>query len=384
MERIRLLLLKYYVDKASREEIAEMLLWLQEHGTNEQLLQEVWETHSSDAPAAELKDLWSRIELETLPAQESRPVLLLRRGWWAAAAAVVLLTVGAWLLFSPHRDNRVAAKQTAAPVPDVAPGKSGAVLTLADGKQVVLDSMGNGLVAVQNGSKVVLQNGRLSYDDVSQDRAPLVYNTMSTPRGRQFSIVLPDGSRVWLNAASSIRYPTMFTGTERKVELTGEAYFEVAKDRNRPFIVHTVTTETEVLGTSFNVSAYEEDGVVRTTLLDGSVRTGGQEGKVLLSPGEQAQLKVGEKLKVDHHANPDQVLAWKNGAFNFQNADLHEVMRQLARWYDLDVIYEKGVPNVSFGGEISRNVPLSDLLKGLKGMDVHFRIEEGHRLIVMP
>lgn len=388
-----MLLSKYYADQASREEIEEMLRWLQEHRHNAQLLQEVWETEAPEAPPAALEGLWSRIELETAPAgQPQTPAIkhpaqvrpLRRQWWWAAAAAVILLSAGMWLLSPKHEAAKTPAISSASPAPDIAPGRNGAVLTLADGKQVVLDSMGNGMVAEQGGSKVSLRDGQLTYDGQSQHQAALIYNTMSTPRGRQFSIVLPDGTRVWLNAASSIRYPTVFAGNDRKVELSGEAYFEVAKDVKRPFIVHTMSTVTQVLGTSFNVNAYEEDGIVRTTLLEGSVRTGEPQDNVLLSPGEQAQLKPGGKLKVDHHANTDQVLAWKNGAFNFQNATLHEVMRQLARWYDLEVVYEKGVPEATFGGEVSRNVPLSDLLKGLKGMDVHFRIEEGHRLIVMP
>jgi ferric-dicitrate binding protein FerR (iron transport regulator) len=218
----------------------------------------------------------------------------------------------------------------------------------------------------------------------------LTYNTVTTPRGRQFSLVLPDGSRIWLNAASSIKFPTAFTGKERRVELAGEAYFEVAKDKNKPFFVHTDNTETEVLGTSFNISAYNDESVVGATLIEGSIRTGlqtdrrtgSQTERVKLVPGEQA--KMGVRVEVDHHADVEQVMAWKNGAFNFGNMGLKEVMRQLARWYDLDVVYEPGVKDFRFGGEMSRNVPLSSLLKGLKDMEVHFRIENDHKLVVMP
>ena len=298
------------------------------------------------------------------------------------------MVVGLFLLIRRQGATGSGGVPITAGVPDAAPGRNGAILTLADGSRVSLDSAGKGVPATQGGAKISLQGNRLAYTpaadamDAATSPKALTYNIVTTPRGRQFSLLLPDGSRVWLNAGSSLRFPTAFAGQERRVELTGEAYFEIAKDKSKPFFVHTDNTETEVLGTSFNISAYHDEDAVDATLIEGRIRTGLPAEQVTLMPGEQARM--GAKVEVDHQANVEQAIAWKNGAFNFENRGLKEVMRQLARWYDLDVVYEPGVKDFRFGGEMSRNVPLSSLLKGLKDMEVHFRIENDHKLVVMP
>ncbi|MHA4811807.1 FecR family protein [Flavitalea flava] len=387
MERIKFLLSKYLANQAEEEEIQEILQWLRNHEHNEALLQEIWEQQPSPAPAADLQRMWMNIEASTLPV----PILrlpFLRRNWQAVAAVFLLLVSGGWLLVNNHNHTTPAGQPPVA-VQEIAPGKNGAVLTLADGSNISLDSTGNGVIANQKGTQVLLKNGQLEYDETGKASGEIVYNIMTTPKGRQFNLVLPDGSRVWLNAASSIKFPTAFKGNTRSVEITGEAYFEVAKDKNKPFFVKAMNTETEVLGTHFNINAYEEEGIVKATLLAGSIRTTALNSArpgdaALLQPGEQAQIRPNEKLIVVPNTDIEQTIAWKNGAFNFQNIGLKEVMRQLARWYDLQIVYEKNVPNIIFGGEMSRNITLSDLLNGLKDMDVHFRIEEGHKLIVMP
>jgi ferric-dicitrate binding protein FerR (iron transport regulator) len=270
---------------------------------------------------------------------------------------------------------------------DIAPGKQGAILTLADGRQVVLDSLANGIVARQNGAAVVLRNGQLTYDAVASARPEINYNTITAPRGRQFRLVLPDGSRVWLNAASSLTYPTAFSGRERSVQLNGEAYFEIAKDEQLPFRVNIDDkTGIQVLGTRFNVNAYPEEAHIKTTLLEGAVRMISGKHNAILAPGQAAQIsrRAGEQaIKIIDQADPGSALAWKNGLFDFEDASLEEVMRQLARWYDIEVVYEKGIPPIVFGGKMSRDMMLSDLLKVLDESEVHFRTE-GRRLIVMP
>lgn len=300
---------------------------------------------------------------------------------WAAAAAILLLIAGGtW-----YWQHAAHAPAITAALPgrqhDVAPGKQGAILTLADGRQLTLDSLGNGVIATQNGASIALQKGQLNYQATGNNRNSDSYNTMRTPKGRQFTVILPDGTRVWLNAASSLTYPTAFSGNQRRVKLSGEAFFEVAGNARQPFIVDIAHgSAVEVLGTSFNINAYADETTVKTTLFSGSVRTGG----VVLHPGQQADQQPGAAAAVHSDADLDKVAAWKNGHFDFTDAGLHEVMRQLERWYNIEVVYEPGVPETYFYGKVSRDLPLSGILKVLQATHVHFRIEDGNRLVVMP
>lgn len=314
------------------------------------------------------------------PVKVVRRIHFMRR--WGWAAAVLLLLAAGAVYFWPHRQLPPQQAHTL-PV-DIAPGKNGAVLTLANGSRLVLDSAGNGIIALQQGAQVVMQNGQLSYTPSGKNS--WVYNTMATPKGRQFSLVLPDGSKVWLNAASSLKYPTAFTGKERVVELTGEAYFEVAKNAAQPFKVNIPgRAAIVVLGTGFNINAYDDEDALKATLLQGSIRLQGNNAvtPVVLQPGQQGRLQPGAPIRVQQ-ADIDKVMAWKNGIFNFNDASLQEVMRQLERWYDIEVVYEKGVPDKYFYGKVSRDIPLSGLLKVLEATRVHFRIEQGRKLVVMP
>lgn len=310
------------------------------------------------------------------------PVPFLRH--WGWAAAVVFLLLGTGIYYSLHRTPRTEITGAYYPVGDIAPGSNKAILTLADGSKVTLDSTGD-LVIRQGATAVRQQGGRLQYE--AEERGPaIVYNTLSTPRGGQFQVVLSDGTKAWLNAASAIRYPSFFSGTERLVELTGEAYFEVARNADMPFRVKINATNTiEVLGTSFNINAYMEESYISTTLLEGAVRVNSGGKKVTLKPGQQAQASTEQPfVKVLEHADISKAVAWKNGLFNFQDAGLQEVMRQLSRWYDIEVVYEKGVPDQEFIGEIERSLPLSEVLKGLRMSGVNFRLEQGKRLVVYP
>lgn len=327
------------------------------------------------------------------PVQNSTAAAPVKRLWrsrMAVAAAVLLLAAGSVYLL---RNNKglVVTEQPVALQHMPQPGKNGAVLTLENGQQVVLDSMGNGKLAAQSGADLLLQNGSLTYRNGKAITAATAYNTMTTPRGREFQLLLADGTRVWLNAASSIRFPTRFTGGERRVEITGEAYFEVAADKAHPFYV-TVNNKMEVavLGTAFNINAYDNSGAINTTLLEGGVRvtaTGNASAGAVLVPGQQAQLNyiaAVPQVTVLKQVNTSQVMAWKNGLFNFENISFAEAMHQLERWYNIKVEYEKGIPNIHLAGKISRNVALNDLLKGLEGAEVHFKLEAGNKLKVFP
>lgn len=316
---------------------------------------------------------------------------------WISAASVVLVLAGAlaWWKFADTESKTVFVSPS-----DIAPGSSGAILTLADGTKVVLDSLGNGLVATQSGTRVELIDGRLSYLTNKSSEVTPVYNTMSTPKGRQFQLTLPDGTGVWLNAASSIQYPIAFTNGERRVIVTGEAYFEVAQDARKPFIVELNNiAEVEVLGTHFNIDGYMDEGAAITTLLQGAVRvravnrsiaTGDVTGNgQLLRPGQQGLVKpagAGQAQMLVQHADIEKVMAWKNGYFNFEGASIRQVMKQLERWYDISVVYENGVPDVMFFGEMSRNVNLGELLLALQEMKlgVNIRLDSGRRLILSP
>jgi transmembrane sensor len=209
-------------------------------------------------------------------------------------------------------------------------------------------------------------------------------NTLRTPRGGQYRLVLPDGTQAWLNAASSISYPAAFTTNERRVRISGEVYFEVAVDKAKPFVAEASDGSlVQVLGTSFDIDSYLDEGVVKTTLLTGKVRVSAGSGATMVAPGEQAQESP-DKLTLVDKVDLEKVMAWKNGFFDFQDATLEEVMRQLERWYDIKVEYPKGIPAGQFEGQISRNINLADLLKILARADVKFKIEEGRRLLVLP
>jgi ferric-dicitrate binding protein FerR (iron transport regulator) len=296
------------------------------------------------------------------------------RRWWVAASLLLVLGVGAYLRTTYKKINvPVVAMADAA---KIKPGTDGAVLTLANGSEILLDTIRNATIALQGGATAKVVNGGLVYEAVGGEA---VYNTMSTPRGRQYHVTLPDGSEVWLNSASSIRFPTVFSGKERKVTITGEAYFEVAQNAQLPFRVNANNKATvEVLGTHFNVNAYENEQTVNTTLLEGSVKV----NERLITPGQQAQVgQAAGVVTIVHHADTEKIMAWKNGAFNFEGLGVEEAMRQLERWYDIEVVYEKDIPNIAFFGAISRNLNLFDLLEVLDRADLHFRIT-GRKLVV--
>lgn len=329
---------------------------------------------------------WEQAFTEIKETFRHQPVIHHRRSWlhrwgWAAAAALLLLSAGSYLRTSTPSKTADAVKTG-----DIAPGKEGAILTLGDGTQVVLDSLGNGLIAAQNGTQVRLKDDVLVYDPANGANGNILYNTMTTPKGRQFRLTLPDGTLVWLNAASSIRYPTTFTGSERQVRITGEVYFEVAKNTKMPFRVNVNDkAEVEVLGTFFNVNAYENEANIATTLLSGAVKIrSSYTGAVILQPGQQAQMRANQRtVKIIDNADTGKVMAWRHGIFNFEDATVDEILRQLERWYDIDVVYKGAIPDIPMAGKITRDVPLSKLLGILKKLGLQYQME-GRQLIILP
>jgi transmembrane sensor len=286
---------------------------------------------------------------------------------WAAAAAVVgVIAATSFLLNSSKSSIPVAKKletQNERFKNDVAPGQNGAVLTLSNGKTIVLDSAGNGALAEENGTEIHKKDGQITYTGQA-GKAETLYNTMTTPRGRQFKLVLADGSNVWLNAESSITYPTVFTGKERKVSITGEAYFEIAHNAAMPFVVEKGEMRVHVLGTHFNINSYEDESSINVTLLEGSLEVSKNNLSRLVKPGQQAQLQTGGIHLVDD-ADIAKVMAWKNGFFDFGGTDVGALMRQLARWYDVEVVYDRKINDLFFA-TIPRNTNLSDVLKALE------------------
>lgn len=277
--------------------------------------------------------------------------------------------------------RRVTVAGTPAPQP-VRPGTDKALLTLADGTTVLLDSLHNASFAQPGNASIKKEGTLLVYHPAaSANNQPVAYNTLATPRGGQYRVLLSDGTQVWLNAASSLRYPTRFAGAVRAVTLTGEAYFEVARNPAMPFQVTAGSTRVEVLGTHFNINAYTEEQAVRTSLLEGSVQVTHGTRSNRIRPGEQAVV-AGEAGGIQTKAvDMDAVVAWKNGLFEFEGADVAAIMRQIERWYDVEVRYKGAVPKRRFVGKISREAQLAEVLQILALSNIRFSVQ-GKRIIV--
>ena len=306
-----------------------------------------------------------------------------RMAGWSVAAAV-LITVGVvWVTYNKAKHDDVPPATTIG-ARDIVPGRNTATLTLGNGQRVLLDSAGMGALGVQGNSKLVkLDSGSLSYSTAQSGSSAVVYNTLVTPRASQFKLILSDGTRVWLNNASSLHYPSSFTGVSRTVELTGEAYFEVAKNSTQPFRVKAGGLSVQVLGTGFNISAYPDDPDVRTTLVQGKIKVENKGKDAVLQSGQQVVATDSGGWTVLKSVNTEEVTDWRFGLFNFDNADLHTVMRQLARWYNVDVEFQGAVPDKRVQGQMHRDLTLNQVLEILKDKDVQFMLQ-GRKLIVTP
>ena len=398
-ERLQILMGLYFDKTINEVQLHELSQWVTIHSNDEELIQllaQQWHNHQADATISDLESdriisaILTSSSATQITAPENNVISIRTKVKWlkrlaVAASILIIFSVGYFKLKPTNSlpPTNIIAKGT--PVKnDIIPGGQKAILTLSDGSQIVLDSASNGLLSQQGGTKVIkLANGQLEYAANAGSGTEMVYNTMSTPAGGQYQLTLPDGSKVWLNASSSIHYPTAFTQNERRVTITGEAYFEIAKDANKPFIVKVYNgAEVKVLGTHFNIKAYTDEEEIKTTLLEGSINIYSGLKNNLLVPGNQAIIDKSSAMKMQANADLEEAVAWKNGNFQFTGADVTTVLRQAARWYNIEVVYA-GKPSTEnkFTGKIPMSVNLSRLLKWLEYSDVHFKLE-GKKLIV--
>jgi len=364
-QRLEILFQKYLNKTATDAERREFFEFIREPGSDH-LLQALSEKYPvGEDPLVPLPDDTSHQILSAVLASEKSAITQLpirpaaRRRWMSYAAAVLLLLVAGTSYLFYHKTAKAPAAMTGnVVIKDALPGHSGAILMLSDGRSIVLDTAKNGRLKegfTKSDSMIAVADTRVEYA------------TLVTPLGRQQQLTLSDGTKVWLNAGSSVRFPTRFSGTQRKVEVTGEVYFEVASNAARPFMVTTGKEDIMVLGTQFNVNAYPDESTVRTTLLEGSIRV---DDKAVLRPGQQ--YADGIVSEVDADAS----VAWVTGFFHFEHSDIKTVMRQLSRWYDVEVRYEGKPTSESFGGEIQRNLKLSEVLDLLSGIGIHYTLND--------
>jgi ferric-dicitrate binding protein FerR (iron transport regulator) len=386
-ENILTLIEKYQAGKATSEEKRLLNEWY--HSFNDNKV----EISADENLTEELLSERLKLRLKGTIQQNIKLVALKPRRKWRLAVAVVLLllsTSAYFIFFAKSSKQEIAdTKQNAAPVKnDIAPGSHKALLTLTDGSTIILDSASNGTIIQQGNIKVdKLKNGLLAYtingkQVTENDEA--FYNTISTPRGGQYQVTLSDGTKVWLNAASSIRFPIVFKGAERNVVITGEAYFEVAKNTAIPFKVKAASSEIEVLGTHFNVNAYDDEATIKTTLLEGLVKiSANNQSPKFLQPGQQSGITKDGKINVIANADTEEAIAWINGRFQYKSADIKSILRQISRWYDVDVEYNGNV-NIHFTGQLPRNQNVSGIFEKLELTgEVKFKID-GKKIIVSP
>ena len=343
-----------------------------------------WETLGLELPEsyAQVKQgVFQRIEHPTA-ARPSHRVHFLKTAWFRYAAAVILITGTVAYLWNTQK-TKPAPIHTVAAVQDIpAPAVNRATITLANGQQIYLDSADSGILAVEGQTNIQkTEDGNIVYQG-ARARGPMQYNTLAVPRGSQVaSIVLSDGTKVFLNAASALKYPVAFTGNERRVEITGEAYFEVAKNTRQPFIVQTGMTEVTVLGTHFNVNAYDDEEVKKVTLIEGSVKVSSTSGNVVIKPGQQIEVTKDDQLSVNLNADVSQVTAWQKGMFVFTQIDLNSMLRQVSRWYNVDIEYRGTIQSGTLSGVLSRRSPLSEIIKMLEGNGLNCTLEASKLII---
>lgn len=411
-QRLSFLLERYLNHTATKAELDELFDLISEEKQRDRLEAELHEKWMQQPENEKMKfSLQSEQDvLKTiLTRNQSDEVLpetkihFFQKYWFRiAAAAVIILTAGIYYYSNtPGTDKNMLAvtKDTATKI--IKPGGQKAVLTLADGSTIILDDSSNGTLATEGNNHIIKKDGELIYESGStlssfgkgtgkgsQNEEPTGgFNTMSTPKGGQYKLRLPDGSKVWLNAESTIKYPVVFNSKERNVSITGEAYFEVATDKNKKFLVNVNGTVTEVLGTNFNVSGYTDEDAIKITLLQGAVKVARPNAKnngdaKILKPGQQAGWNIKtEKLTVQE-ADIDAVMAWKNGLFQFNGDDIVSIMKKISKWYDVEIRYAGKIPQGHYNGIVSRSSDLETVLKILEESGLHFNIE-GKKLIVL-
>jgi len=394
--RLNYLFSQYFKKTATEQEEQELFGLLDTYADDEELtalLKNTWDGfENNEAVFDPIKSGYILNYILQAKAKEDETVtvpLIKRNLLWkkiTAAAAILLLSIiGAFFYLNQPEKPFKKVVQKRPLHNDILPGGNKAVLTLANGKTIILDNAHTGILAKQGSTDIAkTKDGQVIYKAPTDTRNDqnIALNTISTPTGGQYQVVLSDGSKVWLNAASSLRFPAVFKGKTRAVEIRGEAYFEVAKNAAMPFLVKTGRSVVEVLGTHFNVMAYDNESFVKTTLLEGSVKVRSGNSVDFLKPGQQALLNAQGQTKIIEDVDVDDETAWKNGLFQFKDAGIETVMRQAERWYDVTISYEGKIPVKQFTGRISRNVKISELLNMLKFFGVNFKID-GRNITVM-
>jgi hypothetical protein len=384
--RIEYLFERYFTDNCTNDEHQEFLLLVNEKENDEEfikLLEVYWQ---QDLGGRQVPgEVSERIFREIIqPPRKKFFLIPVKYPLWslAGAAAIILMVVISGVLLTDHVKQKDSMAKTILYPKDIRPGGNKAILTLSNGNTIVLDSTTKGKL-VDRGLKVIkLDNGLLTYQGAQNTVTSISYNTITTPPGGQYEVILADGTKVWINAASSLRFPTVFSGTQRELELKGEGYFEVTHDPSKTFVVKVGGMKVEVLGTHFNIMAYGDEESVNTTLLKGSVKLEyGTENRVLV-PGEQGKWNKKEEMQVVKNADLEEALAWKNGRFQYHSTNLGVIMRQIARWYNVTIVYEGDVRAECFSGSIPRTDNVSQMLQMLELTNtIHFTVE-GKSIIV--
>jgi len=390
-QNFRDLLDKYLTNTITEREKDQFFLLLQSPSCLTELEEEMeQQLTSGEFEVSEDEELSKVLLQKILEKKGAKPVTGTSRlrnfGWRYRAAAAVLvlcLATGYLLWMSQKTEKPLAKTPVQVDKKDVEPGGFKASLKLADGSVIHLNKGSNGKVANQGSTAIINQDQFLVYNGKPVKEMKSLYNTLYTSNGETYALVLSDGSKVWLNSASSITFPVAFTGPQRKVEITGEAYFEIKHREQMPFRVLAKEMEVLDLGTEFNIEAYSDEALVKTTLVTGRARViMGKDSQILL-PGQQTQVDDKAKLKLERQVDVEEAVAWKNGLFRFRSAEVESVMRQLARWYDINVSYEGKIPNGHLSGMISRNTRLGEVLKMLELNNIHCRMN-GRKLAVLP
>lgn len=368
----------YLADGLTKAEEQEMFALILKHDNTETLESYIYEKlrESENVPGdttklreLSFKNISARIDAQNKPV---RRLHLIRSAWFKYAAAIILIVGTATFLLTKEPATRPATENITKST--ILPGSEKAILTLSDGRRIELnnatsETISDGTLSIKNDS------GQLVYEGlpIPNGGAGVAFNTMSTPAGGKYQLVLSDGTKVWLNAASSITYPIAFRTSTREVSITGEVYFEVAANKSKPFIVKTISEEIKVLGTSFNINSYNNEPHPKTSLIAGSVKVANK----ILQPG-QAFIN-GKIIKT----NIAQDIAWINGVFNFESMSFQQAMRQISRWYDIEIEYEKEIPNIELEGKMGMDLNLTQVLESLKDVNVRFRLS-GRKLIIQP
>jgi transmembrane sensor len=388
--RLSELLDKYLSNSITESEKDQLLLMIQSNSYLPELErivdQELMSDEFDQEQRNELRELiFERIKSRIPGSLGTKPARIAAITWRriaAAAAILIFFFVGYILVTNQKKEKPLAQHHEQTIKNDVQPGKYKAKLTLANGQTIVISDSASRELATQGNATIVNSGNQLIYQTKKKFATEVLYNTLSTGRGETYSMVLSDGSKVWLNSISSVRFPVTFTGNERKVEVTGEVYFQIKRNPKKPFKVIANGVEVQDIGTEFNVNDYDDEPVIKTTLVSGKAKVTKGNKNHLLDPGQEVQIKQDELIFISN-ADIEQATAWKNGLFRFRGTDVGTVMRQVARWYNVDVAYQDKIPDGHFTGIVSRGVPLVEVLKMLELSGIHSKLN-GTKLTVTP